>query len=81
MYKYKISKYFIHYNVTRKTISARNAQSHAVSSSSKVSDSQQENIFLRLSYLKKPPTRLTRKICEFQFLDLWGTYHYITAVL
>ena len=38
-----VQKYFIHYNVTIKTISARNAQSYAVSSALKVSDSQQEN--------------------------------------
>ena len=40
------TKYFIEYNVTIKTISARNVQSHALSSALKVSDSQQEITYI-----------------------------------
>ena len=38
-------------------------------------------IFLCLTYLKKAPTRLTRKICEFEAAYLSDMYHYITAAL
>ena len=77
-----VQKYFIHYNVTIRTILARNAQSYAVSSALKVSDSQQENRdILKLSLPEKAPSRLTRNICEFQAAHVWSMYYYVTAVL
>ena len=67
----KLNKYFIHYNVTIKTISARNPQGHAVPSALKVSDSQQESrAIFTVSLSEKAPTRLIREICEFQAVYL-----------
>ena len=52
----------------QKKKTARKTQNHVV-------------IFLYLTYLKKAPTRLTRKICEFEAAYLSDMYHYITAAL
>ena len=38
-------------------------------------------IFSCLTYLKKAPTRLSSKICEFEAAYLSDIYHYITAAL